>query len=499
MTAATPLFLAIDLSTKGIDLALITPQAELMDMVTRHVQRQENGAQDPQDWWRAVRTGVKDLLRRTKVRKEDIRAVSVTGDDYGLVCLDEEGSTLNLVHLGPQADLEAYSEGFTSAIGARNLNNLVGGPSYNACPASLAAWVQDEQPRHWHDCAALMNPRGFLNFRLTGQNIIDPSTAASMRLYNPRSGAWSKMVYERLDISPKWLPEVHPGLRMRGRVTATAAKETGLSPGTPVAVGANRTACLAIAAGALGPDKTVLQLGGNGHLTTTLAAWHKPSSPRMEIGCHTVKDCWMLTMREIGHDRFIQWFNQELAATDVQQWRRAGRSPMEMIAEIAAEAPPGSDQLHFIGEPNRGGGLVGLGMHHNRSHVMRALLESVGMRIRTAIDELESTGLEIPEITLVGEGAQNHLWCQIISDVCNRPTIGCERDNPALIGTGILAAAAIGVHKTTATIEKKLAPPTKTFAPRKSAVETYELQVERHEELSSLLTEYFSDQGDEEI
>ena len=64
----------------------------------------------------AVRTGVKDLLRRTKVRKEDIRAVGVTGDDYGLVCLDEEGSTLNLVHLGPQADLEEYSEGFTSAI-----------------------------------------------------------------------------------------------------------------------------------------------------------------------------------------------------------------------------------------------------------------------------------------------------------------------------------------------------------------------------------------------
>ncbi|TVR42608.1 MAG: hypothetical protein EA402_11385 [Planctomycetota bacterium] len=475
---------------------MIDAQAAVVDHVTRHVQRQENGAQDPQDWWRAVRTGIKDLLRRGKVRKEEIRSIGVTGDDYGLVCVSREGLALNNVHLSPHDDLIPYADAFTEAFGARNMINLVGGPAFNACSASLADWIKDHQPRHWHDCAAIMNPRGFLNYRLSGQNICDPSTAAAMRMYNPRSNGWSKMVLDRLNIPAAWLPEVHPGPRLGGRVTPVAARETGLSPGTPIAVGANRTASIAIAAGGVEPGMGILELGGNGHLSVITDSWQKPKPETMEISCHTVNKCWALIMRGIGNDRHIRWHNDEMAATDVQQWRRAGRSAMEAIAELAAEAPPGSDNLHFISHRD-GGGLVGLRPGHQRRHVLRAMLESVGYTVRRAITELKDIGVTLPGLHLIGEGAESHLWCQIIADVCGLETHSIDRPHAALVGAGILAGAAIGVHKTPAAMAKKLPAKSRSFQPRRAAAEVYDAQSSTHQRLQELLPTILHQEAEE--
>ena len=53
----------------------------------------------------------------------------------------------------------------------------------------------------------------------------------------PGAGAWSREMCAALGVDPAWLPEIKPSHAIAGRVTAAAARETGLREGTPVAVG----------------------------------------------------------------------------------------------------------------------------------------------------------------------------------------------------------------------------------------------------------------------
>lgn len=484
---ATPTVLAIDLSAQAVDLALINKDGEVLDTVSRHVQRNDNQQQDPQDWWRAVRTGCKDLLRRNKIRKDDIRAVGITGDDVGLVGVDDSGKALNTSHLEPHAEIAPYADKLCELLGQRNFMNLVGGKTFSGCAASLALYMHEQHPRQWHDCAALMLPRDFLTFRLTEQLSTDPSSAASTRLFNPRSGTWSKQVLERLNIPERWLATPTPGHRLAGRVTPNAARETGLSPGTPVATGAIRIACLAVAAAAHKPGDCVLELGNNGHIFSVLDTWHKPNGLHMEASCHTLAKTQAMLLRGAGDDRGIDWYTTNIAASDVQQWRRAGRRTLDMIAELAAEIPPGCDGLHFIA-PNElhSGILHGLTYDHKQQHIMRALLEHVGLQVRQSLEHLMAvTGPGSNALKVIGPGVDCQLWCQIVADACNQNVQVIHRQHPAAVGCALLAATAIGLYKSPADLQKKCLPNhmVQVLKPRSAAVTAFDQHFGMHQRL----------------
>jgi xylulokinase len=128
----------------------------------------------------------------------------------------------------------------------------------------------------------------------------------------------------------------------------------------------------------------------------------------------------------------------------------------EKLNALAAEAPPGCENLLFIprlyGERSpvedhhARGGFFNLSLNHDRRHMIRAVLEGVAMNAAWLLKYVEqNAGRKFDSICLIGGGANSDLWCQITADVLNLKVR--KMKNPVMAnsqGAAYLAAMAMG-------------------------------------------------------
>jgi xylulokinase len=165
----------------------------------------------------------------------------------------------------------------------------------------------------------------------------------------------------------------------------------------------------------------------------------------------------------------------------------------EDVYREAFDAPPGAGNLLFLpylsGErtprfdPDARGAWVGLGLGHERGHLLRAALEGVAFALREGLEALEATGIRAPELRLAGGGASEESWRQLLADVLGRP-LRLLPDSAAASasarGAAILAGLASGIYETP---EDILAPELQQTMPPGSDSSLYEIPYSRFREL----------------
>jgi xylulokinase len=116
----------------------------------------------------------------------------------------------------------------------------------------------------------------------------------------------------------------------------------------------------------------------------------------------------------------------------VLEWaRRVLGVSWEEVYEEAFAVPPGAGGVVFLpylsGErtprfdPGARGAWTGLGLDHDRGHLLRAALEGVAFALREGLEALEEAGTPVPELRLAGGGASSEPWRGMLADVLGRP------------------------------------------------------------------------------
>ncbi len=472
--AAPAYFLGLDVARTGLGLVVVAGDGTIAASLRRAYGAESGGPMDPQDWWRAARTGIKEILRRASLRPEQIRSIGVTGDD-GIVAVDKEGKALCPTSLGPDPRCADYVEQLTKTVGARNLLNLASGVATSSAAAVKLLWLRDNEKRVWHDLAHILPAKDFLRFRLTDTLVTDACDAAGTLLFNPKTRSWSKQLLGLIDIHPEWLPTINNGQAMSGRVTDAAARDSGLQAGTPVVTGAGHAAALAIATRVLQPGSAVIELGGQGSLFVPTAEAVKDPQGRLASTCHSLAGTWALSGSDLASSPGLDWIMEQVLPAEVAQARRNQRDPIDLLAELAAEVPPGADGLIYLSPTAKpaSGGFLGLEHRHGRGHLVRAVLEGGALACRQALATLTELKRAPDHIFVSGPGATNHLWCQILADALDRSITAVPVQESAAFGAAVLAGSAVGVFKTIEDACAKLVKPKGSFAPRRAASDVY--------------------------
>lgn len=476
MPSPTAYFLGIDVARTGLGLVVLSGGGEQVASLHRAYGGGTDQLFDPQDWWRAARTGIKEILRRAELKADQIRCIGVTGDSDGMVALSKDGKVLCTSSLGIDPRAETQVDLLNRTVGARNLLNLASGSAHGGATAVKLLWLRENEKRVWHDLGVVLSPKDFLRFRLCETLVTDASDAAATLLFNPKTRAWSKQLLSLLDINPAWLPSISSGQLISGRVTSTAAREAGLQSGTPVITGGGHASSAAIAAGVLAPGGVMAELGGVGGIFAPTADAVRDPSNRLISTCHTLAGVWALAQGDLAGPEPLEWLQQHVFASEVMQAKRAQRDPLEPLAELAAETPPGSDGLLHL-QPKlspRMTGFLGLGRKHGRGHLVRAVLESGAMSLRSAIDALVDMKREPEEVLVVGSGAGNTLWCQILADALDRQITAIPGAECAATGAAILASSSVGLYKNVPEACSKMVGQRIAYQPRKAATEVYQ-------------------------
>src|SRR5262249_34087550 len=338
---------------------------------------------------------------------------------------------------------------------ARWIRKTAGIPAHSG-KDSLAhiLWLKHEEPEAYRAASLFLEPKDWLNLRLTGKAAASfDSIALHWVTDNPRPGQirYDPGLLRLAGVAGSKLPALRAATDILGPLLPGPAAELGVPAGLPVVVGTPDLHSAAIGSGATRDFQAHLYVGTSSWLTC-----HVPYKKTDLL--HN-----MASLPSAIPGRYFVANEQETAGAALKFLRDRvlfdGSPPAGAYREfdrMAGQSPPGSGGVIFTpwlyGERTPvedrfvRGGVHNPSLSATRDDLVRAVFEGVALNARWLLRAVERfTGHTLDPIRFIGGGARSAVWCQIFADVLGR-TVEQVADpvNANARGAAMLAAVALG-------------------------------------------------------
>ncbi|MAU80376.1 MULTISPECIES: xylulokinase [Gordonia] len=385
----------------GVDSSTQSCKVVICDADSGHVVRTGAAAHppgtavDPEHWWKALQDAI-----ATAGGIDDVSALSIAGQQHGLICLDRDGAVLR--------DALLWNDN-RSASSARTLIGDFGGASTWAdrvgvvpvasITASKLRWVADNEPEVADATAAVCLPHDWLTWRLLGATDLaelrtDRSDASGTGYYSAATGDYCDEVFDvafggRRPMLPRVLgPAETAGVTAHGCVIGAGA-------------GDNAAAALGLMASA---GDCIVSLGTSGVVSAVtetpprdasglVAGFADASGRQLPLVC-TLNGAPVLAaaarMLGVGLDDF-----GALALS-----AEPGADGLTMVPYLAGERTPNL--------PDATGSLAGITADNwTPANVARASVEGLLCSLVYCLDLISRQGVDVDRIVMVGGGARS--------------------------------------------------------------------------------------------
>lgn len=406
--------------------------------------------QQPEDWWRACREAVRDVLMKGAVAAEEIAAVGFSGQMHGSVLLDAKDEVIRPALIWCDQRTASECQEISAIVGQERLIQLTCNPALTGFTLPKLLWVRRNEPDLWKRVRTVLLPKDYVRFRLTGERATDVADASGTLLFDVAKRQWSEAMLDAMQIGAALLPKVYESPDVTGRISKAGAAATGLREGTPVVGGAGDQAAGAVGMGIVHPGTVSATIGTSGVVFAATANPALDPRGRVHTFCHAVPGRWHIMGVTQGAGLSLRWFRDAFGAGADD-----GREAYERLTEEAARVAAGADSLlwtpYLMGErtphldPHARGALVGLTATHGRGHIIRAILEGVAFSLRDSFEIFKEMQVPVDRVRLGGGGARSPLWRQIQADIYNQAVEIVEAEEGAAYGAALLAGVGCGV------------------------------------------------------
>lgn len=438
-----PLLLGIDVGTSFVKAVLATPEGRIVAQAqaaypTYHP-RPGWAEQEPEEWWRGVVAVTHQVLAGAE---GTVAAIGVSGQGCAVTLVDRQGTVLHpaIIWMDSRSEPQCERLRRTCAEQILHINGKSPGP-YNADPVLM--WLQEHQPSVIDGAHCSLTTTGYINFRLTGETVMNVSDASILFAYDLAHDRWSPALIKAFGLPAHLYPPVARCQELIGRLTAGAAAALGLAAGIPVVAGGEDTSSAGLAMGAVRPGMAYLSLGTAGTLYATEA--QPLVHPQLLTFRHVLDRQYLVGGSMVAIGAALAWLAGALGS---------GESYGDLLT-LAAESDPGAGNLIFlpylsgelqpINDGYARGVFFGLSMSTGKGELVRAVLEGAAFAIAHNLELAEEISTVVHEILATGGPTRSSLWCQIIADVCNRPLNVVADEGGAPLGNALLAGAGVGL------------------------------------------------------
>jgi xylulokinase len=392
--------------------------------------------QNPQDWVDAADASIREILSQLGGRKDEVLAIGVSGQQHGLVVLDENDSVVRPAKLWCDTSTTAQCEEITSHFGGPNaLTALLGNTMRTGYTAPKILWLRQNEPANWKKTTSILLPHDYLNFWLTGVKRMEFGDASGTALLDVETRQWSvKVVNFVSDDLPDKLPPLDSSKKSHGTLREELRKKWGLAKAPEVSAGGGDNMMAAIGTGNIQPGVVTASLGTSG---TLFAFSTKPIvDPQGEIAafCDST-DNWLPLLCTMNVTLVTEHIRKTFA------WDYA------TLEEQIRTIPSGSDGLlmlpYLTGErtpdlPKGTGVFYGMTTENfTPAHMARAAMEGVTLGLGYGLARFRDLGLSPTEIRLTGGGSNSKIWRQVCADIFGVPTVCLQSGEGAGLGAAV--------------------------------------------------------------
>ncbi|MFI0505470.1 xylulokinase [Streptomyces albogriseolus] len=427
MSAAEgPLVVGVDTSTQStkalvVDVATgrVVASGQAPHTVTSGAGRES----DPRQWWDALT----EALRQCGVAAHEAAAVSIGGQQHGLVTLDGHGEPVrpallwNDVRSAPQASRLVEELG-----GAKAWAERTGSLPTASFTVTKWAWLAEHEPDAVRATKAVRLPHDYLTERLTGQGATDRGDASGTGWWASATEAYDDEILAHVGLDPALLPRVvRPG-EVAG--TVRDGHDLPFSKGTLVACGTGDNAAAALGLG-VRPGTPVMSLGTSG--TVYAVSEHRPADPTGTVaGFADARGDWLplaCTLNcTLAVDRVAALLGLDREA--VEPGRGITLLPF-LDGERTPNLPHSSGLLHGLRHDTTGGRLL------------QAAYDGAVYSLLAALDlVLDEDADPSTPLLLIGGGARGTAWQQTVRRLSGRPVQVPEAKELVALGAAAQAA-----------------------------------------------------------
>jgi xylulokinase len=347
----------------------------------------------------------------------DVSAISVGGQQHGMVALDESGEVIRHALLWNDTRSASQAETLNSEMGGNQaMADAVGSVLVASFTASKVRWMAENEKKSADRVHSIALPHDWLSWQLQGGKdfsklFTDRSDASGTGYFDPQSSTYRRDILAKALLSDR---EIH-----LPTIIAPSTFGGTTSAGIPIAAGAGDNAAAALGVQAE-PGDVVISLGTSGTAFAVSTTSTHDSSGAV-AGFADASGRFLPLVCTLNAARIFD------AATTI-----LGKTHDE-VGALALSSIPGAHGLtllpYFEGErtPNRPtatGVFSGMNIaNSNPADIARAMIEGMLSGLADAVAALEDLGVDIKRVLIIGGAAKNPAVGQIASALFGRPVL----------------------------------------------------------------------------
>ena len=495
--------LAHDLGTSGNKATLFDTDGNLIrsavfsyDLITGENNSAEQSAQD---WWKAVCETTKILV--SEINNRDVIAVSFSGQMMGCLCVDRDGTPLHNALIWADMRSTAQAERIRQEMDGKPYYNITGHRISASNSITKFMWIRDHAPAVYRNTYKMLNAKDYILYKLTNKFATEPSDASATCLLELDTLTWSEEMLKVSGLDKSKLPDIYRSVDVVGGVTKEAAALTGLQEGTPVVCGGGDGCCAAVGTGIVKEGIANCCLGTSSWISL---ASKKPVCdkdmavfnfahivPGYILPCGTMQTgggalSWAVSSLYGGLEGYEPFSKTDIYASvgkEVAASEVGAKNLLFLPYLIGERSPRWNDKAK--------GTFVGLTLNHTRGDMLRAVMEGVGYNLDIILKIFQNSGNSIDELVLIGGGARNKIWQEILCDIFEVPVLVPNYlEEATSMGAAITAGVGVGAFPDFDVVDKFIQIKQEN-RPNEAAREQYQSRKALFEEAYASLTDLF--------
>ncbi len=409
--------------------------------------------QDPDEILVAVKEAIRVAIQKSKIDVNTLRLVSFSAAMHSVIAIDKNGKPLTNCITWADTRATDWSEKIKNEMNGHEIYRRTGTPIHPMSPLCKITWLQHEKPEIFQKTFKFISMKEYVFHDFFGRYLVDHSIASATGMFNLKNNDWDETALEVAGISSDQLSELVPTTYFLDGLKEEIVEEIGIPSNIPFVIGANDGVLSNLGVNAIDPGVVAVTIGTSGAIRTVTD--HPITDPKGRIFCYVLTDKhWVVGGPVNNGGMTFRWVRDELAASEVETAKRLGIDAYDVLTRIASNVKPGSDGLLFhpylagerapLWNANARGSFFGLGLHHKKEHMIRAVLEGVIFNLYTVFIALQEV-IGIPnKIQATGGFARSELWRQMMADIFNQEVSVPESFESSCLGAIVLGMYALG-------------------------------------------------------
>lgn len=359
--------------------------------------------QDPAMWLGNLKLATADVLSQASaVNPKDIKAIGISYQMHGLVCVDKDLNVLRPAIIWCDSRAVPYGQKAWEQLGKDYcLPHLLNSPG-NFTAAKLA-WVKENEPEVYKRIWKVMLPGDYIAMRLTGVTCTTVSGLSEGIFWDFAANRPSEELLDYFGFDDTILAPVKPTFGVQGTLTEAAATSLGLAAGTPVTYRAGDQPNNALSLNVFNPGEIASTAGTSGVVYGVIGQVQYDPLSRVNTFAHvnhTAADPRLGVLLCINGTGILN------------SWMRRNVVPglsYPQMNELAAKVPIGSEGVSILPFGNgaermlenreTGCSVHGLNFNrHSQAHLVRAAQEGIVFSFQYGIEIMEQMGLKVDKI-----------------------------------------------------------------------------------------------------